>query len=201
MKAALAVAVVAVAVALGALAWASTQADEDVTRPEGGDPSADPDVDADREPAPALVGLAAGGTVVLGAVTCAVFRTDRRARSSDPNPSATGVPTPGPMAEPAGPAPIGDPGLERLVEQVIGVRDLANPALAERLGAGLAAVGWETVDPAGQPFDPSRHRAVDTAEVTDGAEAGTIAAVERVGYLRSGTIVRPAEVVFYKEHP
>ncbi|MBM9468652.1 nucleotide exchange factor GrpE [Nakamurella leprariae] len=92
-----------------------------------------------------------------------------------------------------------DPDIRRLIESVIGVRDLVpSQALAERLGAGLAAVGVQTDHPLGRPFDPARHQAVETVVTDDPRLADTIAAVERVGYSQDGRELRPAEVVVYR---
>jgi hypothetical protein len=106
-----------------------------------------------------------------------------------------------PGADPSGPA--GDTAEERPIEPLaraaIDVRDrVRNPALAERLGAGLEATGWTSVDPTGDRFDPTRHVAVDREPTSDAGLGGLIATVERVGYLGpDGEVVRPPEVVVY----
>jgi molecular chaperone GrpE len=153
-----------------------------------------------------LVSVAAAAAVVLGAATWALFA---RPVKAVPVTAAAPMPTTAVQVRPSGvsPAPTQsapaagelDAGTRELVERVIEVRDLTSPALATRLGLGLAALGYETIDPTGERFDPSRHRAVEAAAPADGAQSGTIAVTERVGYFRHEVLVRPADVVVYGE--
>jgi molecular chaperone GrpE len=57
----------------------------------------------------------------------------------------------------------------------------------------LAKLGVERLDPAGKPFDPHLHQAVDRAETKD-HEDGTILQVFQPGYVFHGRILRPAMV-------
>ncbi len=62
------------------------------------------------------------------------------------------------------------------------------------LAAGLARVGVESYDPAGEPFDPAHHEAMAQQPV-EGAESGTVVEVYQPGYRLNGTVIRPARVV------
>ena len=78
-----------------------------------------------------------------------------------------------------------------MVRRVIEVRDLlSSQSLSDRLGAALAHVGIQTVDPTGQAFDPAAHHAVDVAPTTNPSAVGLVADTERVGYLRRGVVLR-----------
>src|SRR5215475_2269497 len=57
----------------------------------------------------------------------------------------------------------------------------------------LAKLGVERIEPAGQPFDPHQHQAVDRAESKD-APDGTVLQVFQAGYLYNGRVLRPAMV-------
>ena len=57
----------------------------------------------------------------------------------------------------------------------------------------LTRLGAERIDPAGKPFDPHLHQAVDRAETTEHAD-GTILQVFQPGYVFHGRVLRPAMV-------
>lgn len=87
--------------------------------------------------------------------------------------------------------------LERALEAAAG-------ADAASLRAGLDLVlrqvrdflrqqGVEPIVPVGQPFDPTRHEAMERVEGGEGGE-DVVAAVFQKGYLYRGTVVRPALV-------
>lgn len=64
------------------------------------------------------------------------------------------------------------------------------------LAAALARVGIESFSPVGEPFDPSLHEAVATAEQPPGgAASGTVVEVYQAGYRLGAGIIRPARVV------
>src|SRR5712672_2960654 len=63
----------------------------------------------------------------------------------------------------------------------------------KQLMDNLAKLGVERIDPAGQPFDPHQHQAVDRAESTDKPD-GTVLQVFQPGYLFGGRVLRPAMV-------
>jgi len=63
------------------------------------------------------------------------------------------------------------------------------------LGAALARAGIESFSPAGEPFDPSLHEAMATAEAPDGAPSGTVVEVYQPGYRLGASVIRPARVV------
>lgn len=170
-----------------------------------------------------------GAIAVLAALAAfVVWLLARPVRAAMPAPAASAplqappIPAPPPQPPPTQARPIPAPpmqataaqaaagadevgsdgaGVEALIEQAVAVRDLvANLALANRLGAGLTAVGVDTYAPdVGAAFDADHHVAVDTVEPSDGAVPGTVASVDRVGYVRAGQLVRRPEVVVYKE--
>jgi len=57
----------------------------------------------------------------------------------------------------------------------------------------LGKLGVVRVDPAGKPFDPHLHQAMDRAETTQVAD-GTILEVFQPGYVFHGRVLRPAMV-------
>jgi molecular chaperone GrpE len=64
------------------------------------------------------------------------------------------------------------------------------------LKAALARAGIESFCPLGEPFDPSVHEAVATAEQPPGASpSGTVVEVYQDGYRLGESIIRPARVV------
>ena len=64
------------------------------------------------------------------------------------------------------------------------------------LSAGLARAGIESYSPIGEPFDPSLHEAVSTAEQPEGGSpSGTVVEVYQAGYRLGGSVIRPARVV------
>jgi molecular chaperone GrpE len=59
----------------------------------------------------------------------------------------------------------------------------------------LRALGVERMEAAGEPFDPSRHEAVEVASAEEaGAEPGTVLQVVQPGYVLDGRVLRPARV-------
>jgi molecular chaperone GrpE len=58
----------------------------------------------------------------------------------------------------------------------------------------LTSHGVEEINPLHQPFDPNLHEAVGTASAADLPE-GTVAAVQRKGFLLNRQLLRPAQVV------
>jgi molecular chaperone GrpE len=63
----------------------------------------------------------------------------------------------------------------------------------KQLLESLTKLGVERIDPAGKPFDPHLHQAVDRSETTD-HEDGTILQVFQPGYVFHGRVLRPAMV-------
>lgn len=55
--------------------------------------------------------------------------------------------------------------------------------------------GIQVIDPLNEPFDPNYHQAVQTVEVEDGQEAGTVVTVHQKGYTLHERVLRPAMVV------
>src|ERR1700720_455206 len=71
----------------------------------------------------------------------------------------------------------------------------------KQLLESVTKLGAERIDPAGKPFDPHLHQAVDRAETTE-HDDGTILHVFQPGYLFHGRVLRPAMVrVAVNPHP
>lgn len=67
--------------------------------------------------------------------------------------------------------------------------------LVERkLLQSLAAAGLETIDPAGEPFDPSSMEAVAVVPAERPEDDGVVADVFQKGYRFAGELIRPARV-------
>jgi hypothetical protein len=89
---------------------------------------------------------------------------------------------------------------DALVQQYIDLRDqVGSAALQAQMADALAAVGVTAIEPApGEPFDRTRHQAVDHVPTDDPARHRTVASVERPGYLDGERIIRPAQVVVFR---
>jgi molecular chaperone GrpE len=61
----------------------------------------------------------------------------------------------------------------------------------------LDQVGVETIDPEGEPFDPTRHEAMSLLP-SDRAEPGSVVEVIQKGYAIEDRLLRPARVVVAK---
>lgn len=103
--------------------------------------------------------------------------------------------------------------LERFIGDLAPVRDSLEMGLAatggdeaaEALRAGmlltlqqldqvLAHYGVEVVDPAGQPFDPERHEAMQV-QPSEEAAPDTVLTVVQKGLVLNGRLLRPARVI------
>jgi molecular chaperone GrpE (heat shock protein) len=69
-------------------------------------------------------------------------------------------------------------------------------AIADELAEALARTGVERMPvEAGEAFDPARHRPAGTEDVDDAELDGTVARVQRTGFVRGDRIARRAEVI------
>ncbi|MCO5969664.1 nucleotide exchange factor GrpE [Actinoallomurus soli] len=69
-------------------------------------------------------------------------------------------------------------------------------AIAEELAEILARTGVEPMPvETGEAFDPARHRPAGTQDVDDAELDGTVARVQRAGFVRGDRIARRAEVI------
>jgi molecular chaperone GrpE len=108
-----------------------------------------------------------------------------------------------------------DAGLESALLPVMTVYDDLGRALAagqddpEKILPGLQAVreglernldmlGIKKIGEKGEVFNPELHEALTQVPLTEGAEAGTIATVFEVGFMKNDKLVRPARVVVYQ---
>ncbi|MBL4682161.1 MAG: nucleotide exchange factor GrpE, partial [Pseudomonadales bacterium] len=96
-------------------------------------------------------------------------------------------------------------GLEKAVESA--AKDDVNKAISEGVGICqkmlvdvLQKGGVETIDPAGEPFDPNLHQAMSMVENAE-VEPNSIVAVIQKGYSLNGRLVRPAMVIVSKAKP
>jgi len=86
-----------------------------------------------------------------------------------------------------------------LIELCLYARDRVNSvAAADRIDAGLAALGITTLRPDGAPFDPGQHEAAASVPTDDPARHGTVAETEVPGYADRGVVVRPPVVSVYR---
>jgi molecular chaperone GrpE len=99
----------------------------------------------------------------------------------------------------------GDAALREWLEVVDGVeralqQQPENPlyeglqAVLEHMDSVLARQGVRRIGEAGEPFDPTKHEAVEVRE-TEEAPDRSVVAVVRSGYARGDRVLRPAEVV------
>lgn len=68
----------------------------------------------------------------------------------------------------------------------------------KQLASTFSKHGVEKYDPTGDAFDPNDHMALFNVPVVEGKEAGTVAAVTKVGYRLHGRTIRAAEVGVYQ---
>ena len=80
---------------------------------------------------------------------------------------------------------------EKLIPGIQGVR--------ESLERNLDMLGIKKIGEKGEAFNPELHEALTMVPVPEGAEAGTIAEVFAVGFIKNDKLVRPAKVVVYQE--
>lgn len=91
--------------------------------------------------------------------------------------------------------------LDRLVAQESNVisADALHDALVlidRKLRKELEAAGLESIDPAGQPFDPVEHEAVAVTR-GDAKQENKVSATFQTGYRFKGSLIRPARVQVY----
>ena len=99
--------------------------------------------------------------------------------------------------------------MERLLEPMDDLQRVANqdaektPATAllegvqlveRKLLRALEGAGLETIDPAGEPFDPAVHEALMSVPAETEAEDETVGDVFQKGYRVKGVLLRPARV-------
>ncbi len=71
-------------------------------------------------------------------------------------------------------------------------------SVREGLERNLDMLGIKKVGEKGEAFNPELHEALTMVPVAEGAEAGTIATVFAVGFVKNDKLVRPAKVVVYQ---
>ncbi|GAA0798612.1 nucleotide exchange factor GrpE [Spirilliplanes yamanashiensis] len=123
-----------------------------------------------------------------------VGRRRDAADAADAAEAARGAP-----AAPAGPGAD----VRQVVEGVIAAHDLAaaaDGAVRVQLERALHAAGVHRIAVAGgQPFDASRHHAVGTEPAAAGRPDRCVAREIRAGWQTRDRVVRPAEVIVWKQ--
>lgn len=75
----------------------------------------------------------------------------------------------------------------------------ATVLINRKLRKELEAAGLESINPAGQPFDPKLHEAVSTLPPPDPSRDHVVAATFQTGYAFKGSLIRPAMVQVYSD--
>ncbi len=75
----------------------------------------------------------------------------------------------------------------------------ATVMINRKLRKELESSGLERIDPAGQPFDPTRHEAVSTLPPPSPEQDHSVSATFQSGYSFKGTLIRPARVQVYSD--
>jgi molecular chaperone GrpE (heat shock protein) len=75
---------------------------------------------------------------------------------------------------------------------------VTSPVLRDDIDRALHAAGYESLDPVGQPFDPSVHEAVERRRTTDARTHNVVAATYRAGWSGRGQLLRSPEVAVYR---
>ena len=71
-------------------------------------------------------------------------------------------------------------------------------AVLDGLRRNLEGLGIKEVGAEGETFDPSLHEALGTSPSEDESQAGTIANVYQVGFMKDDRLIRPARVIVYE---
>jgi len=103
------------------------------------------------------------------------------------------------VAPATGSDPADQTAVDRLIEGLLGVHDLAegNVAVRSQVCSVLRQAGVEMItDEPGCAFDPARQTVVDRRSGKDG-QPGTVFSIVRPGWRRGGTVIRPTEVVLW----
>ena len=72
-------------------------------------------------------------------------------------------------------------------------------SVRESLERNLDMLGIKKIGERGETFNPELHEALTMVPLAEGVEAGTIAEVFAVGFMKNDKLVRPAKVVVYQE--
>jgi hypothetical protein len=85
-----------------------------------------------------------------------------------------------------------------LVSALVELGDLLDSrALRDKAARALDAAGVTALEPTGERFDASQHRAVTRVPAPDPVRHAHVAETERVGYSDRGHVLRPPEVRVY----
>ncbi|MEO8294490.1 MAG: nucleotide exchange factor GrpE [Gemmatimonadota bacterium] len=75
----------------------------------------------------------------------------------------------------------------------------ATVLINRKLWKELEAAGLERLDPAGEPFDPTKHEAVSVVAPPSPDKDHTVSATFQTGYLFKGSLIRPARVQVFSD--
>lgn len=67
--------------------------------------------------------------------------------------------------------------------------------------AALSNFGIESIRPLGEQFDPAKHHSIETVATDDAGKDNTVVEVVQAGYVRNGSVIRPATVKVAHIHP
>lgn len=197
---------------------------DEAPSPVGGAPLTPPDADAtpgDANRGPSwLVAVALASTAAVAGATAGTAVTRRSSARSAASPEDGPPPETAPdraMDLPAGAlagpsaaithvatsTPPADREREVLVRALIDVGDLVTSAAVRgQITHRLADVGVETLGAdVGEPFDPDRHRGVQSTPAPARELDGTVAECDRTGWTDRGRVLRPPEVVVHRWEP
>ncbi len=139
-------------------------------------------------PSPWLLAAIAAAVALLG-VALGRLSAPRR-----PDPS----PSPSAAAPIATARPTGD-GMDQLALACLHLADsVTSPVLQADIDRALRSAGYQSLDPTGQPFDPSVHEAVERRRTADARTHNVVAATYRAGWYGHGQLLRSPEVAVYR---
>jgi molecular chaperone GrpE len=75
----------------------------------------------------------------------------------------------------------------------------ATVLINRKLRKELESAGLERIDPAGQPFDPTKHEAVSILPPPTAEQDHVVSATFQSGYAFKGNLIRPARVQVYSD--
>jgi hypothetical protein len=146
-------------------------------------------------PSPWLLAAIAVAVALLGVTLGRLSAPRRPASAPRPARGAEHVPTTAPTQA----APAVDDRMDELALACLQLADsVTSPVLRADIDRALHAAGYQSLDPVGQPFDPSLHEAVERRRTTDARTHNVVAATYRAGWSGRGQLLRSPEVAVYR---
>lgn len=145
-------------------------------------------------PSPWLLAAGAAAVALFGVALGRLSAT--RHRTSAQRPVRT--PAPRSIAAPAPALAATDDRLDQLALSCLQLADaVTSPVLRADIDRALRTAGYQSLDPVGQPFDPSVHEAVERRDTTDARTHNVVAATYRAGWSGPRQLLRSPEVAVY----